>query len=132
MTRTGPADVAMLACHRTVPARHGSHRPGSGRAGYRESAFAGTVVPRSASVKPAHPRFGGRSGLLRPSGPSRPQRVQKARPPHPPCPRQPTLAYPLYPYLLGRHTTPICGWSFDPGRDMLCKVTSPPRWLQWP
>jgi hypothetical protein len=52
--------------------------------------------------------------------------------PRPPCPRQPALALPLYLYLLGRYATPICGCSFDPGRDILCILISPPRRLQWP
>ena len=137
MTRTGPADVVMLAYHRTVPgwpvpARPDSHEPGSGRVGCRESAFAATFFPGSASFKPTHPRFAGRSGRLRPSCPPRPRHAQTARSPHPPCPRKPALAHPLYLYLLERHTTPISGWSFDPGRDILCILTSPPPWLQWP
>jgi hypothetical protein len=142
MTRTGPTDVVMPAYHRTVPgwpvpawpvpAWPGSHEPGSGWADCRESLVAGTVLPGSASLKPAHPRFAGRSGRLRPSCPPRPERAQTARPPHPPCPRQPALAHPIYSNLLEPDTTSICGWSFDPGRDMLCIFTSPPRWLQWP
>ncbi len=143
MTRTGPGDVGVPACPRTVPgwpppARPGSHKPGSrhepgsGWVGCRESAFAGTVRPGSASFEPAHPRFARRSGRLWPSCPPQPQRAHTARPPHPPCPRQPALALPLYLYLLGRHATPIYGCSFDPGRDMLCLLTSPPQWLQWP
>ena len=83
MTKTGPTDVVMPAYHRAVPgwpvaARPGSHEPGSGWADCRESAFAGTVLPGSASFKPAHPRFAGRSGRLRPSCPPRPQRAQTA------------------------------------------------------
>jgi hypothetical protein len=134
MTRTGPGDVVMPACHRTVPARCGSRQLGSGWGGRRETAFAGTAVPRSASPKPAHPRSDRRSGRLRPVCPPWRQRAQTARRLHPPCPRQPALAHPLYLYLLGRHTTSICGWSFDPGRDILCifTFTSPLRWLQWP
>ena len=89
MTRTGPADVVMLAYHRTVPgwpvpARPGSHEPGSGWVGCRESAFCRDRTPRFGFFpEPAHSRFARRSGRLWPSCPSQPQRAHTARPPAP-------------------------------------------------
>jgi hypothetical protein len=138
MTRTGPADVVVSACGRAatgrpVLARPGSGEPGSGWAGYRDSAFVRVAFPSSASRKPAHHRLAGRSGRLRSAcPPQRPQRVRAARLPHPRCPRPPVLAHPLYLYLLGWPAASVYGWSFDPGRDILCILISPPRWLQWP
>jgi hypothetical protein len=138
MTRTGPADIVVSAYDHTVPnwpvfARPSSREPGSGSAGCRESAIAGAVVPGSASFKLANYRLAGRSGRLGPACPaSRPKRVRVARPPRPPCPRPRVRARPVYLYLPGWHTAPIYGWSFDPGRDILCILISPPRRLQWP
>ncbi len=153
MTRTGPADVVMSACHSIAPgrlalARPGSREPGFGWPGFgwpsfgwpgfgwparRESAFARAVLPASPSGQPAHCRLAGRSGRLKSACPLlRSQRVRPARLPHPPCPRSPALVHPLDLYLLRWHTAPLYGWSFDPGRDMLCIFISPPRWLQLP
>jgi len=135
MTRTGPGDVVMSACHsaatsRPVLAEPGSGESGSGWAGRHEPPFVGVAFPGSASGKPAHRRLAGRPGRLR-SGcpPQRPLRVPAARPPHP---RQPALTHPFYLYLLGWHAASVYEWSFDPGRDILCLLISPPRWLQWP
>jgi hypothetical protein len=138
MTSTGPADVVVSAYDRITPgwpafARPASREPGSDSAGCREPTVAPAVFPGSASGKLGNHRLAGRSVRLRPvCPPLRPQRARVARPPHPPCLRQPVLAHPLYLYLLGRHTAPTYGWSFDPGRDILCILISPPRWLQWP
>jgi len=46
--------------------------------------------------------------------------------------RSSPLAHPLYLYLPEWPAVALPGWSIDPGRDMLCILTSPPRWLQWP
>jgi hypothetical protein len=143
MTRTGPADVVMSACRRIAPgrlalARSGSRELGFGWPGFgwparRESAFARAVLPASPSGQPAHCRLAGRSGRLQSACPLlRSQRVRPARFPHPPCPRSPAFVHPLHLYLLRWHTAPLYGWSFDPGRDMLCIFISPPRWLQLP
>jgi hypothetical protein len=136
MTRTGPADVVMSAYDlttygRPLIRRPRSRQPGSGRAGFGESVFGQAVFPGSASAKLAHRRPAGRSGRLRP-GCQPPRRAQTALPSHPPCLPQPALALPLYLYLPGWLAIPIYGRSFDPGRDILCILTSPPRWLQWP
>ena len=139
MTRTGPADVVMsaydrIALGRLALARPGSREPGFGWPARREPASARAEFPTSASCQPAHYRLAGRSGRLRSACPlSRPQRVRLARPPHPPCPRSPALVHPHYLYLLRWHTAaPLYGWSFDPRRDILCILISPPRWLQLP
>ena len=139
MTRTGPADVVMsaydrIALGRLALARPGSREPDFGWPARREAAFARAEFATSASCQPAHYRLVGRSGRLRPACPLlRPQRVRLARPPHPPCPRPPAFVHPLYLYLLRWHTAaPLYGWSFDPGRDILCIFISPPRWLQLP
>jgi hypothetical protein len=71
-----------------------------------------------------------RSCRLRPVSAELPQRLAVA--PCPPCPRQPLHVHPLYLYVLPRHAATHSGWSFDPGRDMLCILTLPPQWGQWP
>ena len=136
MTRTGPADVAMSAC------RHASaSRPVLARPGFRElvsvwplshgpTVFR-AVFPGSAFLKPASCRLAGRSRRpqssprFRRTGPSG-HRVLRGR------------------RVRGRprsHIRFTCtcqsgavlpGSPFDPGRDVLCILTSPPRWLQWP
>jgi hypothetical protein len=138
MTRTGPANVVMPARRSTVTGRPvlawlGSGESGSGWAGRREPAFDRLAFPGSASGKPTHHRLAGRSGRLR-SGrpPQRPPCARAAHPPHPRYLRRPALTHPLYLYLLGWRAASVYGWSFDPGRDILCILTSPPRWLQWP
>ena len=91
------------------------------------------VLPGSASFKPASRRVLGRSRRLGPDlekpphWPGRP-----SGPPRPPCPRSSSLVHPLYLYLPERPAAALPGCSTDPGRDMLCLLTSPPRWLQWP
>jgi hypothetical protein len=138
MTRTGPADVGMSACHSTATGRPVLARPGSGESGSgwaecREPAFVGVGFPGSASRKPAYHRLAGRSGRLRSAcPPQRSQRARAVRPWHPQCRRQPALMHPLYLYLLGWHAASVYEWSFDPGRDILCILISPPRRLQWP
>jgi hypothetical protein len=131
MTRTGPADVVMSACHLTAPGRPVIGRPSfrkqdSNRAGCHEPAVAAILFPGSALLKS---RLTDRSGRLRPVCPplgasARPY----GNPPHPP----PAQAHPLHLYLLGWHSVPLYGWSSDPGRDILCLLISPPRLPQWP
>ena len=135
MTRTGPADAVMparshAAPGRTVLAQPGCHDLVSVRLASRVPVSVGAVFPGPASFKHASGRLAGRSGRPRSACP--PLRQQRARAPHPPGSRSPTLADPLYSYLLKRHAAPLFGCSFDPGRDTLCILTSPPRWLQWP
>ena len=138
MTRTGPADVVMsahdcTASVRLVLARPGCREPGSGWPAGRELTYARVVFPGSELCKRVNRRLAGRSGRLGAvCPPLRPQRVWAARLPYPSCPRSPALVHPLYSYLLRYHTAPLYGWSFDPGRDILCILNSPPRWLQWP
>ena len=115
MTRTGPADAVMSACARTAPDWSASVRP---------------VSRGPASGKSASCRAAGRSCRLRPVRP--PLRRQRARAPCPPCPPRPVLVHPLYLYLLPCHAATQFGWSSDPGRDVLCLLISPLRWLQWP
>ena len=91
MTRTGPGDVGVPTCRRTVldwPPRPGLARTNPAPATNRALAgvavvsrpFAGTALPGSASFQPAHPRFARRSGRLWPSCPPWPQRAHTARP----------------------------------------------------
>ena len=130
MTRTGPADVVVSACARIMPARPSSRGLVSAGPASREAPPIRSVFLTSASCKPASRRLAARSG--RPRLVRRPLRLQRARAPYSPCPRLPALAYPLYLYLLERPAAALPGCSIDPGRDMLCILTLPPRWLQWP
>ena len=140
MTRTGPADVVVSGHGLATPCRpiltrsdSRGPRSRSDRDGSHESTVARAVFPGSGSVKPAHGRLAGRPGRLWPAYPPlRRPRAQTAHLPHPPCPRQPALVHPVYLYPLGWRSAPPYGWSFDPGRDILCLLLSPPRWLQWP
>ena len=105
MTKTGPADVGMSACGSTGPGTPVRPRPG----------FCERVSVWSASRDPAFARavFPG-SASFKPAD----RRLR------------PVCASLRYQRVLASH--PRYGCSFDPGRDMLCIVTSPPRWLQWP
>jgi hypothetical protein len=142
MTTTGPADFVMAACAHAVagplvPARPGFRElvsvwPASG-----EPTVVRAVFPGSASFKPAVDRMTGRSRPRQPDPrpPASTQTHQPHRParaPGPSYPRSSPLAHPLYLYLLERPAVALPGWSIDPGRDMLCILTSPPRWLQSP
>ena len=139
MTRTGLADVVMSACGhdaagRPVPARPGFRElvsvwPASG-----EPTVVRAVFPGSVSFKPAVDRMTGPSRTRQPDPrlPASTQAQRPARAPGQPCPRSSPLAHPVYLYLLEWSAVALPGWSIDPGRDMLCILTSPPRWLQWP
>jgi hypothetical protein len=141
MTRTGPADVVLPAC------RHAAARPQvlarSGPCGPREPVPARLVSVRSAAgapnvvravfpgetlFKPASGRLPARPRRLGPAG--LPPQPRHAGMPRPPCSGSPP--HPLYLYLLKRPAVALSRCLFDPGRDMLCILTSPPRWLQWP
>jgi hypothetical protein len=134
MTRRGPADVVVSACghapaRRPVPARPGVRElvsvwPASGEPTLVRA------VPRSACFKPAFERVPGRPRGLPSAGPMPPHRLLRA--PGLPCPRPSWIADPLYLYLREWPAAALPGRSIDPGRDMLCILTSPPRWLQWP
>jgi hypothetical protein len=131
MTRTGPADVAMSACAHAATGRPVVARPGFGELvcvwpASGEPTLVRAVFPRSASFKPASCRSR-RSQEDCPAPSRRPVRA-----PGPPCPRRSVPAYPLYFYLLEWPAAAQPGCSIDPGRDVLCILTSPPRWLQWP
>jgi hypothetical protein len=139
MTTTGPADVVMAACAPAVAGLLVSAPPGfrelvSLWPASGEPTVVRAVFPGSASFKPAVDRTTGRSRPRqpdpRPPASTLPRR--SARAPGPPCSRSSWIAYPLYLYLLERPAVALPGWSIDPGRDMLCILTSPPRWLQWP
>ena len=135
MTTTGPANVVMAACSHAVadplvPARPGFRElvsvwPASG-----EPTLVRAVFPRPACFKPAFDRVPGRSRGLQSARPMPPHR--SARAPGPPCPRPSWIANPLYLYLREWPAAALPGCSIDPGRDMLCILTSPPRWLQSP
>ena len=143
MTSTGLADVTMSACGRAS-----ASRPVLARPGFRELVsvwplshgltVVGAVFPGSASLKPASCRRAGRSRRSQPHPSLQPltmpshRPVRASCPPRPPCPRSSALGHPLYSYLPERPATALPGRSFDPGRDTLCTLTSPPRWLQWP
>ena len=133
MTRMGPGEVAMPACRRTPPRRSALTRPSScelvfTRPAPGAPAIARAVFPGEESFKPGPARLPGRPRWLRPAGQL--ARYRRIAAPRRPCSRPP--AHPLYLYLLKRPATAPSGSSFDPGRDMLCILTSPPRWLQWP
>ena len=133
MTRTGPGDVAMPACRRTPARRSALTRPSSrhlvfARPAPGAPAVARAVFPGGEHFKPGPGRLPGRSRRLRPAG--RLTRHRRTGAPRPRCFRLP--AYPLYLYLLKRPAVALSGCPFAPGRGMLCILTSPPRWLQWP
>jgi hypothetical protein len=138
MTTTGPAEVVMSAC-----AHAAASRPVLARPSFRElvslwpasgePTSVRAVFPGSASFKPAFDRAPDRSHGLQPGRPMPPRRPATAPgPPRPPCPRSSWIAHPLYLYLPEWPGAALPGSSSDPGRDMLCIHTSPPRWLQWP
>jgi hypothetical protein len=133
MTRIGPGEVAMPACRRTPPRRPALTRPSSrelivARPAVGAPAIARAVFPGAESFKPGPGRLTARPRRLRLAGQLTPPRRTGA--PRPPCFRLP--AHPLYLYLLKRPAVALSGCPFAPGRDMLCILTSPPRWLQWP
>jgi hypothetical protein len=152
MTRTGPADTVLPACRYAAAGRPVLTRPGPrdsrGLAPLRlvsawsnVSVWSNTV--RAATGVPAIVRavFPGRGPFKPVPGwlPARPRRLcpagllSRPRPtgaPRPPC--SGSRPHPLYLYLLKRPAVALSGRLFDPGRDMLCILTSPPRWLQWP
>ena len=135
MTTTGPADFAMAACAHAVAGPLVSARPGfrelvSVWPASGEPTLVRAVFPRSACFKPAFERVPGRPRGLPSAGPMPPHRLLRA--PGLPCPRPSWIAYPLYLYLREWPAAALPGCSIDPGRDMLCILTSPPRWLQWP
>jgi len=141
MTRTGPADVVMPACRHAAPGRPVLTRPGPrGSRGLIPirlvSVWPATgvptivraVFPPEGSFKPVPARLPARPRRRCPAGlPSRPRHAGM---PRPPCSGSPP--HPLYLYLLKRPAVALSECLFDPGRDMLCILTSPPRWLQWP
>jgi hypothetical protein len=135
MTRTEPGDVVMSTCARTmpdwpVPARSCSGGLASVWPAPHEAALDRPVFPESVSPKPGLGRQADRScrrQVVRP-----PLRRQRGRASHSPCLRQPALVHRPYLHLLDWHAALRYRCSFDPGRDMLCILTSPPRWLQWP
>jgi len=138
MNKTGPADSVMPACgcappRRPVLTRAGSCElvgvlPLSTRPAARVPGVVGAVFPGDEFFKPVPGRPAARPGRLRPAGSfPRPRRAGALCPP---CSGPP--AHPLYLYLLKRPAVALSGCPFAPGRDMLCILTSPPRWLQWP
>jgi hypothetical protein len=126
MTRTLAADAVMSACAHSV-----SDRPGSVPEAPAQP-VSGPVQPASggsACVGRASRRAAVRSCRLGPA--RRPLPHQRSGALGPPRPRQPVPAHPPYwtrSSGMPRHPR----WSFDPGRDILCLLISPLRWLQWP
>jgi hypothetical protein len=114
MTRTRTAHAVMSACPRTVSRRSGSalirpvtHGPASVWPaffwpGSRETGFAGPVSRRSTD----------RSCRAGRAGASRPR-----------CTRPHGLVQPLHMYPLKRLAAIHSGWSFYPGRDILCLLS---------
>lgn len=132
MTRIGPGEAAMPACRRTPPRRPALTRPRSGELIVARSAgapaYARALFPGEESFKPGPGRLTARPRRLRLGGQL--TRHPRTGAPCPPCFRLP--AHPLYLYLLKRPAVALSGCPSAPGRDMLCILTSPPRWLQWP
>jgi hypothetical protein len=133
MTKTGPANVVMSACGHATPSRPVLARPGSrelvsvwpvsGEPTVVRAVFPGLAFSKPAPGWRLAPRYRRlRSALPMP----RQQRVRARRP------RSPMVAHPLYLYLLQWPAVALPGCPFDPGRGMLCILTLPPRWLQWP
>ena len=137
MTRTWLAYAVTSARSHAAPSWAGPARPGPRelvpvRPASRPPASAGAVRPGSASLRPASARLASRPRRFRPSDPSpRPQRAPGPRFARPPCRRSPAFTHPNHAYLL-EWPALLPERSFDPGRDMLCLHTSPPRWPQWP
>jgi hypothetical protein len=129
MTRIGPTDVVMPACGRAAAYRVSVltvfRALGSVWRALCEPTSAGPAFPSMASVKPSSGRPAGRSGRFRSASQrSRCPRVSEQHLPSSP-------AYRFYSHLLKRRGTALYGCSVDPGRAMLCTVSSP-RWPQWP
>ena len=125
MTRIGPTDVVMpthgRAADGPVSARTSFRAPGSAWRCPREPTSARPVFSTVASVKTASGRLAGRSGRFRPAS-------RRSR-----CPRVSEQHFPTSPaHPLKCRTAAFHGCSVDPGRDMLCILLSPPRWLQLP
>jgi hypothetical protein len=138
MTSTGLADVTMSACGHASASRPVLAQPGfrelvSVRPLSHEPTVARAVFPSLVFSKPVSCRPPGRlrrAQMYPPKPPHRP--VRESGSPRPPCRRPHALAHPVYLYLPEWPGTAVSVSSFDPGRDMLCTLTSPPRWLQWP
>jgi hypothetical protein len=133
MTRTGPGDVTVPACRHTPLRRPAPTRPSSRKLVFAwpasgAPAIARAVFPGEEPFKPGPGLLTARPRWLRPAGQL--ARHRRIAAPGRPCSRPP--AHPLYLYLLKRPATAPSESSFDPGRDMLCILTSPPRWFQWP
>ena len=141
MTRPGPADAVMPAWRHAAAGRPVLTRPGlcasrgpvplrfaSVRPAIGVPTIVRAVFPGEALFKPPPGRHPVRPGQRSPAGLL--PRPRPAGMPRPPCsgPRP----HPLYLYLPKRPAGAPSGGLFDPGRDMLGILTSPPRWLQWP
>ncbi len=110
MTRTGTAHAVMSACPRTVPCRSGG-------------ALVRPVTDGPASVWPAFFWPGSHeTGAWPVSRRSigRPCRAGLAGASRPRCTRPPGRVEPPCLYRLQRLAAQHTGWSFDPGRDVLC------------
>ena len=145
MTRTSAADAVMSACDRAASGRPAPAlaRPVSrGSCPSRGSYPSSGLCPSPGSCPSPHGSYASRaSACVRrdscaPAVPS--GRLRRARPPLTPQragvprPRQLRPVHRLYLYLPQWHTATLFGCSFDPGRDVLCTLNSPRRWLQWP
>jgi hypothetical protein len=120
MTWTAAADVVMPACARAAAACAASPHIASLH----------TVTPGPV------PAVGRRPAACRPVG--RRGRPGGVRPPllcHPAGAleqRRPPYVLPPHRHLLRCDVAMLAGWPSDPGRDVLCLLTSPPRWFPSP
>jgi hypothetical protein len=135
MTWTAAADAVMPACARTAAARPALPPIASLPIASLHLASLHLASPRTDTPRPV-PAVSRRPAACRPVG--RRDRPGWVRPPllrHPAgALEQRTLPYvlPLHRHLLRRDVATLAGWPSDPGRDVLCLLTSPPRWLRSP
>ena len=134
MTRTGLVHLVTPACARTVPYRpvRAQVRPcGPGRVlPAARAAHPGCFPRRSTPFKPAARRLAFRS--CRPRSVRPPLPCQRAWELHAPCPRPPALSHRLNLQMLRWRSAPLYACSRDPGRDILCLLSSALRRLRWP
>jgi hypothetical protein len=124
MTRTGPIAFVMSACRSVGAGRSVFARPRASCLAFAESPVVRAVFLGAFSSKPAV----GRSRRPKPPLPAPRHRRVTIRRSRPLTPAHP----PLYLYLPEWPGTALPGSSFDPGRDMLCILTSLRRWLLRP
>jgi hypothetical protein len=116
MTWTAAADAVVPACPRAAAACPAS--------------------PHIAAARPAAARAGVLCTATAVTGPTpgRPGTAQRAASELAGALRQRKVMYvlPLHRHLLRGDAATLAGWPSDPGRDVLCLLTSPPRWPRSP